>query len=1129
MNQQIDLIFIYSDLTHLNILKLRILITIILTALSCVAKAASESEPSFLSTGKWLKVHVDTTGVWRIPASMLSEWGLGKSDDITVAGFGSVEMAVGHTAGSCPVLPVMRHGGDIYFYGEGDRRVSLTDEGIAVYHNNYSQGSYYYVGHADGVRSPDIAEVAGGGSEEGVPVDRHTAIVYRDFMEWHPSLHGVWLYSNNITPKTPRYIRFNVDGHKGDVDVYQSYIWSHDSSEPIDVKIEYGDGFSTVMTEARPLDMVKDAQQEYCYRGYMRTTVPIGDDAECLEISVSNPDGQLSLFALRDITLAYERANKLTFGQMTMYFQEPQPGQRARIDNVNARTVIWDVTKPTNPQMPRRHDEAGQAIVDVPDGEWYAALVAFEPGVSVPVPQPVGEMKAQSLVTMDDADMLIVCTGATREASERLAALHEQWQGMRVAVVDQTEVFNEYSSGAVHPEALRLFVREMARRPRPVRYLLMMGQGTWDMRRIFDQSDNEYLVTFAPPGQTDQGYATRGYCTDLYFGITTPNMPTSLATFTGTPIVNVGRVPALTSVEAHAYVDKCEAYLSDPRNAGSFTNAMISGGLYENGALLSSAEYMGSIIDRLVPGATVYRGHLSLFPVDVNKRSEECERYYRQRWAGGDVRFFGYTGHGDVTQISNYMQSTALESGNHYGTFPIYYMASCNAVPIDQTDISLGRMLIFKSPGPIAVIGAGGEVFMSLNNSTQNKFAEMLFSSNGGDCIGDTWRRTLNNQRTSGDHIINNYNYNFLGDPAMPRYFPTHRVETLAVGETELVGGSRDSVSVSAGRPFVMSGIVTGSNGDKDVTFNGDVRVDIYAQPVERTTRSHVSGDPVVALTIDEELINSLMVPVKNGEWQVTVTMPPMRRDGVCRATLNAVSDDHRLAWGSTRAINMTEAAGNQGEEPIDNTAPEIRVWLETDGETAGTTVGASPVLHISASDDGAGVCVSGAGGMELAPRVTLDGRALEASVSLLRPSGEGVAESSFQLSGISDGAHTVTVSVADMAGNRGSEHLDFVVMNNDATARLEVSEPIARDGVTFTLEHSLPSGHVESRLLIRDTDGNTVLSQAMDSTVYDWDMTGADGAPVKDGVYRASVLLKAHPYYTHTPEVRFTIVKRNQ
>ncbi|MDE6371648.1 MAG: hypothetical protein K2K92_09190, partial [Duncaniella sp.] len=908
-------------------MKLRILITIILTALSCGAKAAQESVPSFLSTGKWLKVHVDTTGVWRIPASMLSEWGLGNSEEITVAGFGSVEMAVGHPAEARPVLPVLRRDGDIYFYAEGDRRVSLTDEGISVYHNNYCEGSYYYVGRAEGMRSPDIAEMAGAEPSAAEPLDTHTSIVYCDFNEWHPSLHGMWLYSRNITPAAPRCMRLGVDGHKGDVDVYQSLIWYHDSYEPVNAKIEYGDGRGSVMTEDRPLERSKDDTQEYCYRGYLRTTVPMGADAQSLEISVGNPAGEFSVLALRDITLVYEKYNELTRGQMTMYFQEPQPGQRARIDKVNSRTVIWDVTKPTNPQLPQRHDESGHATVDVPAGEWYAALVAFEPGVSIPVPQPVEEMKAQSLGTMDDADMLIVCTAATRGASERLAALHERWQGLRVAVVNQQEVFNEFSSGAAHPEALRQLVRELEMRPRRLNYLLMMGQGSWDMRHVFDQSDNEYLVTYTSPSQGDQGYATRGYCTDLYFGLTTLSMPTSLATFSATPAVNVGRVPAITAAEANAYVDKCEAYLSNPRNAGSFTNAMISGGLYENGVLLSSAEYMGSIINKLVPGATVHRGHLSLFPVDVSMRSVECERYYRQRWAGGDLRFFGYTGHGDVSQISNYMQSTALESGNHYGTLPIYYMASCNAAPIDQTDSSLGRMLIFKSPGPIAVIGAGGEVFMSLNNSTQNKFTEMLFSKNGGDCIGDTWRKTVNNQRTSGDHIINNYNYNFLGDPAMPRYFPTHRVETLAVGETELVAGSRDSVSVNAGRPFVLSGIVAGSDGVKDETFNGDVRVDIYAPAIVRTTNSHVSGDPVVDLTIDEELINSLMVPVKNGEWQVTVTMPPVRRDGVCRATLNAVSDDRRLAWGSSRAIYMTEEVSNHGEESSDRTAPEIRVW----------------------------------------------------------------------------------------------------------------------------------------------------------------------------------------------------------
>ena len=50
----------------------------------------------------------------------------------------------------------------------------------------------------------------------------------------------------------------------------------------------------------------------------------------------------------------------------------------------------------------------------------------------------------------------------TYDAALRLAAAHEQWQGMKVIVVKQSDVFNEYSSGALHPNGLRHFVKQLA-------------------------------------------------------------------------------------------------------------------------------------------------------------------------------------------------------------------------------------------------------------------------------------------------------------------------------------------------------------------------------------------------------------------------------------------------------------------------------------------------------------------------------------------------------------------------------------------------------------------------------------------------------------------------------------------
>ena len=65
-----------------------------------LANASAAVDESLLSKGRWVKVHVDSTGVYRLPVDLLSEWGFSDPSRITVAGYGSVERA--HTLDTAP-------------------------------------------------------------------------------------------------------------------------------------------------------------------------------------------------------------------------------------------------------------------------------------------------------------------------------------------------------------------------------------------------------------------------------------------------------------------------------------------------------------------------------------------------------------------------------------------------------------------------------------------------------------------------------------------------------------------------------------------------------------------------------------------------------------------------------------------------------------------------------------------------------------------------------------------------------------------------------------------------------------------------------------------------------------------
>ena len=58
--------------------------TALLLLLPSISATATTS--SLLSAGRWVKVHTDTTSVYRLPHSLLREWGFDNPDNIVIAG-----------------------------------------------------------------------------------------------------------------------------------------------------------------------------------------------------------------------------------------------------------------------------------------------------------------------------------------------------------------------------------------------------------------------------------------------------------------------------------------------------------------------------------------------------------------------------------------------------------------------------------------------------------------------------------------------------------------------------------------------------------------------------------------------------------------------------------------------------------------------------------------------------------------------------------------------------------------------------------------------------------------------------------------------------------------------------------
>lgn len=140
---------------------IRHIFLVIFLYISAALSAATFATSSGLATGRWAKVRVDHTGIYRISHHDLEAWGFADPAAVSIAGYGSVERAntLDSAPDDLPAIPVWRAGDAIYFYAEGpDRILSAARGDSPVEHRNlYSRSSYYFITDGNGVRSPEIS------------------------------------------------------------------------------------------------------------------------------------------------------------------------------------------------------------------------------------------------------------------------------------------------------------------------------------------------------------------------------------------------------------------------------------------------------------------------------------------------------------------------------------------------------------------------------------------------------------------------------------------------------------------------------------------------------------------------------------------------------------------------------------------------------------------------------------------------------------------------------------------------------------------------------------------------------------------------------------------------------------
>ena len=1077
---------------------------------SCPAAQALEAShfasTSKLSAGHWVKVQVDEDGMHEITAQELSAMGFNEPEKVRVFGWGGnilPESLEAVEVDDLTQVPAIYAAGKVCFYAEGvmkrDTYFSSNVNYLRFTANSYSSHAYYFLTD-DAAYSAMEPEVAVQPSSTSLSTATSFNALHHERELTSPSNSGKSLLGENFDDDDSLDVGVTLPGLvDGSTVATYTTIGVH-CTERTTMAATLGGRELTFVTNS---NRVSAATSEYTFYNIAQARGTVtGVDAGNGELTYSmklSTTGEMKTALLDNFTVTYEQHNTLPAdrGQLDMFYFS-QKSTAISMAGLTAEAQVWNVTTPHKPQSYKLSATGEGHSFNASLTDACEHFVVFDPSRTLRKVSGFATVDNQDLHGMAVPHMVIVTTPGLREQAQRIADYHIATDGMEVAVVEQEKIFNEFSSGAADATALRMFMKMLhLRDPKKIKYLLIFGGGTFDNRHLLGNKSNDLVITFQ---STTSNIETKSYTTDDYFGMLADDKGYAIASV---PVsIAVGRMPVKNAAEAKNCVDKLMRYLAD--DYGDWRGkALIVGDQGDNDMHVYQAEGVQEIMRN-----TDIKLNVSKLLADTYPNQGTFAIDFRKKWVKmiqeGQV-FMSYIGHGGsnsfgkvatlwVIQDSKNMENTHL---------PFMSLATCNAAPFDSDLRGVGEEL-FHNPkgGMIAGMLSTRTVFAAENDELNLAFVTALFSldENGEQrTIGEAFRLAKN---SFGDYEnTNKLNFALFGDPAMKLHMPGDAIEITKVNGVDVAS---TTATISPLTKVKVTGRILNSDQSANTSFNGKVTLSLYDKSRFNRSISMGTSKPVLDSYFHRELLSKTDCEAKAGAFEATIVVPReclAQNEGARLVAYAATTDGATVVNGRTDSIAI--ASYDAAVAIADNQSPVVEVMTLGGNEGDGPArVGASTTLHATITDDVA-VCVrsfSFGDGIE----VKLDGGtvtyASARNIATIADEGR-TAHLDLPINNLNYGTHTITLAVSDLAGNRTSRSLDFVVVNEASTAEVTAGAKDARDAVTFAISHSL-GDDAEVTVTVTDAMHRTVWSTTTTASECEWQLTDSDGKRVAPGRY---------------------------
>jgi len=331
---------------------------------------------------------------------------------------------------------------------------------------------------------------------------------------------------------------------------------------------------------------------------------------------------------------------------------------------------------------------------------------------------------------------------------------------------------------------------------------------------------------------------------------------------------------------------------------------------------------------------------------------------------------------------------------------------------------------------------------------------------------------------------------------------------------------------------FNITAQVVDKDGNLNTSFNGDATATLYdkAEYFQSLTFTVSSVKTTRDIYFEREKLAEIQGRVVNGVFTGTMIAPknPLASNESVLLRVYAHQDDsEEMVNGFTKQITMQ--AYDESKAISDDNAPVIETMFlnEESSFAEGGTVSSSSTLYITATDDYAlnVQTTSVENGMTL---VLDGGKTSYGDISSYATMTDGARALSieFPLSNLSDGMHTLTYTVYDMAGNKATRTITFVVGKDyNATVSSDAMPAYQDKETTFNFTSDLTTSP-EVTLRVTDATGKLVWINTSSDGSITWNMRDTDGKLVPAGLYRYFATFNDGSSYGGTPIYKLVVLE---